>query len=154
MGPCFSNFGTVLQRSYNHTNPGGYIELVDILWELRSIDDTTRGTALEHWFKLLAVAGINIGRDMTKSKHYKDYLPQAGYIEVVEIMIPIPGSPWPKDRTMKQRGMWMGHAMLKAVDSYKKFVSNSGISPQKLDELNVRVKQDIMNLQIHWYMDA
>lgn len=154
MGPCFGDFGIVLQKSYNHTSPGGYIELVDALWELRCIDDSTRGTALERWFELLAIASVNIGRDMTKAKYYNQYLQQTGYIDVVELVFLVPGSPWPKDKQMKEKGMWMGYAMLKAADSYKNFLSHSGISPQDLDELIIQVKRDILDINIHWYIEA
>lgn len=154
MGPCFNNFGTVLQRSYNHTSPGGWIELVDASWELRCIDDTISGTALERWFQLIVKAGLNSGRDMIKARYYKQYLQQAGYVDVVEQVFPSPGSPWPKDKKMKERGMWLGYIMLKAADSYKNFLSYSGISSEEIDELTIQVKRDMKDIRIHWYIEA
>ena len=103
---------------------------------------------------MIALAGTNSGRDMMKTRYYKEFLQQAGYIDIVEERFAVPGSPWPKDKEMKIHGMWMGHAMFKIVDSYRKFLSHSGLPAQELDELTRQVKRDIMNVRIHWYMDT
>lgn len=132
--------------------PGGWIELQDATRELQCIDDTARGTALERWFQLLSLAGTNVGRDMDKAKAYKQHLLDAGYVDVKELVLPVPGSPWPSEKKWKTVGMYMGHAITQSIDSYREFLSQSGITPQELDTLSLQAKADVNNIGIHWYL--
>lgn len=152
MSPCFQDIRTIFQRSFDHMKPGGWIELQDATRELQCIDDTARGTALEHWFQLLSLAGMAAGRDMDKAKHYRQQLLNAGYVDVTEVVLPLPGSPWPSGKKWKKVGMYMRHAMNQSVDSYRKFLSHSGITPQELDNLSKQTKADMNNIGIHWYV--
>jgi len=127
------------------------VEIQDGSWQLHCIDDTTRGTALEQWFQILPVAGAKAGRDMTKSAYYKQYLIQAGYVDVVEKIYPVPGSSWPRDRKLKEVGMFLQQVMLSGVDSYRKLFIGTGLSAPQVDELIFNVKKDLKNRAIHWY---
>jgi len=153
MGPCFNDIKVVIQKAFNHTVPGGWIAFVDGVWELRCTDGSTSGTALERYYKLLSVAGENSGRDMSKAKHYKRLLLEAGYVEVFEKIIPTPCGPWHEDRMKKRHGFWMRHQMLRAAESYRNFLLYSGLSAQEIDLLLIETKRDMMDTSIHYYMD-
>ncbi|KAL2066139.1 hypothetical protein VTL71DRAFT_2210 [Oculimacula yallundae] len=108
VGPCFTNFALVCQRAYNHTSPGGWIEIQDASWDPFSIDGSLSGTALERWFQIIKSAGTYASGDVTKTIHYKGYLQQAGYADIVEVIEPVPSHPWARGRRMKVLGAFKG----------------------------------------------
>ena len=89
---------------------------------------------------------------MAKSKRYKQYLAQAGFIDITEKIYAIPGSPWPRDKKMKEQGAWMGQMVWLAVDSYKMFLLYAGLTKIEIDDLSTRVKAEIQNVRIHWFL--
>lgn len=154
VGPCFTNFALVCQRAYDHTSPGGWIELQDASWDPFCIDDSLSSTALERWFQIVKSAGTNANGDVTKTNHYKGYLQQAGYIDIVEVIKPVPSHPWAQGRKMKVLGAWTLNSLPQTIDSYRRRLSLAGLSIQESDDLTAQVQRDLQNPQIHWYMNA
>lgn len=152
MGPCFNDMLTVLRKSWDNLQPGGWIELQDGLWDFQCLDNTFEGTALQTWSHYIIMGGATVGRDMTKAKYFKDYLVEAGFVDVRERIFPMPGSPWTKDPKMKQLGMFLGTAIWEALDSYRKFLGFAGLSPPQIEKLTHDVRQDLRNLDIHWFL--
>jgi trans-aconitate methyltransferase len=153
VGPCFSDIRTVIGKSFHHMTPGGWLDLQDPYWVPRCIDDSLRGTALERWFELVVIGGQRQGRDLLKSKHYKDYLTQAGFTNVKETKFELPGGPWVKGRKLKDIGRYVGAAFLQLVDSYQKFLEFAGLTQPEIMELLTSVKQDLANPKIYWYIE-
>lgn len=154
MGPCFKDVQTVIRRSFEYMTAGGWIEFQDGSWMPHCDDGTLEGTALQRWFQLVAEGGALLGFDMLKPRHYKGYLIQAGFVEVQESKIWFPGNPWLKDPKMSMLGRYTGASMLQAVDSYRKFLEVTGLTVGEIDELVVKVKADILDTRIHWYLAA
>jgi SAM-dependent methyltransferase len=154
MGPCFSDIRTVIGKSYDNLNPGGWIELVDGHWEIEDIDGTSKGTAIEKWLAHLIEGGRRAGRDMTKAKRHKQHLEEAGFVDVVEHKIPIPGAPWTKDPKMKLLGQWLGAALWAALGTYSKFLLASGLTELEIEDLTEQVRQNLQDLDIHWFLPA
>ncbi|KAI1849703.1 hypothetical protein JX266_004652 [Neoarthrinium moseri] len=152
MGPCFNDLQTVIQKAFNHMAPGGWIEFLDGLWQPQSADGTMENTALDKWFKFVVIGAAKSGRDMIKAKFFKQHLEAAGFINVVEHIIPSPFSPWPKDRKLKKSGAFAGTALITAVDSYRKVLGFAGVPPAEIEDLTEAAKKDILNLNIHGYM--
>jgi hypothetical protein len=107
MGPCFDDFAGMVRKSFEHLVPGGWLELQDGSFEVFSEDGTTAGTALERWFNTVSAGALSMGRDMRKGPLFKSFLCDAGFVDVVEHMVPIPITPWPENRAWKHIGMYI-----------------------------------------------
>ncbi|KAL2070831.1 hypothetical protein VTL71DRAFT_13857 [Oculimacula yallundae] len=152
MGPCFDNTDLVCQRAFYHTKPGGFIEFQQILPDLKCIDSSTEGTALETWFTLINQGAAIAGRDLRKAKTLKKSLTLAGFVDVKEDIQEIPGGTWPINRHMKMLGIYNRNAALMTTDGFRKLLSLTGLSGLEIDDLQDRTRRDMMNNDIHWYL--
>jgi hypothetical protein len=75
--------------------PGGWIEIQDAPWQVDSDDGSSSGSALETFFYKIRVGADALNRDVMKTKVYKDYLHDAGFVDIVEHRVPLPLSRWP-----------------------------------------------------------
>lgn len=149
---CFDSTPTVFEKAFNHTKPGGWIDVLDATFPLQCLDDSLKGTALEKWSTAGMEGGARVGRDMAKSKHYKQWLENAGYVNVQEKFLAIPGGPWAKDPKFKKLGAYFLEDMKVVIPTVRKFLQLSGLSELEIDKLLVQAQLDIRNPNIHWFM--
>lgn len=154
VGPCFDNIRTVIQKSFDSMTPGGWIELQDGDWRPKSIDNSLEGTALKRWFDLVIEGGGRMGRDMLKAPNFKNYLTEAGFVDVEVHIFQVPGNPWAKGRRAKQLGLYSTTVFLQIVDSYSRFLALAGLTQTEIDKLIPAVKKDLHNMKIHWYLET
>jgi SAM-dependent methyltransferase len=154
MAPCFGDLRTVIQKSWDNMEPGGWIEFLDGYWDPGCIDDTLEGTAIQHFFRVVIGASQLQGRDMLKAARYKGYLEDAGFVNITETRVPIPGTPWTQDKRSNEMGMYLGRLLMTTVDSYQKILQLAGMKPEEIDALLTQVKYELRDLSIHWYADA
>lgn len=87
-------------------NPGGYIELADMMFPLACDDGTlTESSALRKWSNLLLEGTMKAGRPVNSAKNYKEQLEAAGFTKVVKERFIWPLNRWPKDKTLKEIGI-------------------------------------------------
>jgi hypothetical protein len=90
-----------------NTNPGGYIELSDIIIPCFCDDGTLKpDSALYQWSTLCLEASKKIGRDLGATNTYKAEMERVGYEGIVEKMWIWPMNRWPKDPKLKELGMY------------------------------------------------
>ncbi len=88
---CFNDHRTVLKNAFDNINEGGWIEYQDVAATCRSFDGTVEGTALETLNRQMLVAFDRLGRPLVERvKSYKTLLQEAGFINVVEEVYPVP----------------------------------------------------------------
>jgi hypothetical protein len=151
MGPCFTNFATMMEKVYDYMRPGGWIELQDVDWHVYSDDGTASGTVLERFFQTVGIGGAAMGRDMYKARSYKATLEEAGFVDVVEQQIPVPLSPWPLNARWRRIAYYAATAITEAMDSYRKFFVAAGLRPDEIDELAAGLKRDVLRKDIRPY---
>lgn len=88
---CFDDYPGIIKKSFDNLHPGGWIEFNDSAPELICTDGTSAGTALEKWAQLIVQAGALAGRDFYVAKKYKQWILDAGFVDVVEVPMPVPG---------------------------------------------------------------
>ncbi|KAH8653734.1 S-adenosyl-L-methionine-dependent methyltransferase [Xylariales sp. PMI_506] len=154
VGPCFDDIRVVLRKSFDAMAPGGWIELEDGDWIPKSIDGSLEGTALQRWFHLAVIGGQRLGRDLLKVHKFKEDLIEAGFVGVEQQVFQVPGSAWARGARAKRLGHYTTTVFLQIVDSYHKFLSAAGLSDKEISELIPAVKRDLLDLRIHWYLDA
>ena len=129
------------------------MEWQDYYCDLQAIDDSMEGTALAQWVKYWIKGAKNLGRDVLSPRKYKVWLEEAGFINVTEQKLVIPGNPWPKGRDLKSMGMWQMTNFMDGLHaaSMTIFTKGLGMSAEEVEIFLVDVRKDIKNLNIHFY---
>jgi len=137
-----------------HLNPGGYIELFDVLNPLTTDDDTLpKDSSIFTWNSLLLEASQKLGRPLDSLTKYRDQLAEAGFVGIVENRYKWPINTWPKDARHKHLGAWTLENFnqgLQAV-SLMLFTNVLGWSKEEVELLLVDVRKDVKNRHIHAY---
>lgn len=95
----------ILEIINRFLNPGGTIELIDIVYPIQSDDDTlSEDSPLYKWSKLLLSAFTAIGSPLDSALKYKEQLEEAGFVDVTVVKRKWPLNRWPKDPKHKQIG--------------------------------------------------
>ncbi|KAK4200923.1 S-adenosyl-L-methionine-dependent methyltransferase [Triangularia verruculosa] len=81
---CFTQPTKVFQSVFDNLTPGGYIELQDLCVDLQSPDGSASGTSFEKAVNLFSQGSLKTGNDMAKSKNYKRWLEEIGFVDVEE----------------------------------------------------------------------
>ncbi|KAL2272988.1 hypothetical protein FJTKL_05664 [Diaporthe vaccinii] len=156
MTACFNDVKTVMRRALQGLTAGGWVEFQEGCFNPHGVpdDDALEGTALGRWCRLVAAGAAKCGRDLTKARLYKQQLTETGFVDVHERVIHVPGSPWPKDRKAKLLGVYFANMLcMGAIDSFKQLLAAAGeLSSSEMDELREKVKEDVQNPEICWYM--
>ena len=88
--------------------PGGYIELSDIIFPLESDDGTLpKDSALNQWGELCNKAAHVLNRPLDSARLYSKQLAEAGFTNITERHFKWPQNRWPKDPKYKELGMFI-----------------------------------------------
>ncbi|KAJ3456392.1 hypothetical protein MRS44_016415 [Fusarium solani] len=156
----FSRFMTGSIRNWSsNLEPGGKLELMDIIYPLQSDDGTLKE---EHpayqWSVLLQEGFAGGGHPLNTALFYKDWLKDAGFVDIVEVKEKWPCSAWARDPKYKQIGMWAYENGVQALEPLSlaiftrpKEAGGLGWSIEELQLLLAGVRKDFKNLGIHMY---
>lgn len=150
---CFKDHLKVMKYGLAHLRPGGYMEFQDWLPVLQSSDDSIRGTPLELWSKLYIEGGAKLGRNMLAPKNYKKWMIEAGFEDIVETRLAVPGNPWPKGRDNKRMGYLQMTNFLEGLhaSTMTLFTKGLGWAPEEVEVFLVDMRKAIRDLGIHFY---
>ncbi|EGZ67772.1 S-adenosyl-L-methionine-dependent methyltransferase, partial [Neurospora tetrasperma FGSC 2509] len=150
---AFNSHKEVMMSAFRQLNPGGWMEWQDYYPHIQSVDGSIAGTALERWSRMYIEGGQRLGRDMLAPRRYKQWMEEAGFINVVEEKLVIPGNPWPKGKEQKVTGVWQMTNFLEGLHAMSMtiFTKGLGMSPEAVEVFLVDVRKDIRNLRIHFY---
>ncbi|KAK3367825.1 S-adenosyl-L-methionine-dependent methyltransferase [Podospora didyma] len=150
---CFRDHARVMRSAIGHMRPGGYMEWQDWLPVLQSSDQSIRGTALEKWSRLFVEAGGRLGRDMLAPKKYKQWMIDAGFADVVETRLAVPGNPWAKGRDNKRMGFLQMTNFLDGLhaSTMTLFTKGLGWSVEEVEVFLVDMRKAIKDTGIHFY---
>ncbi|KAK3361807.1 methyltransferase type 12 [Lasiosphaeria ovina] len=150
---CFKDHQGVIRSALSHLRPGGYVEFQDWSCVLQSSDESIRGTPLERWSRLFVEAGGRLGRDMLAPKKFKQWLLDAGYVDVTETKLAVPGNPWPKGRENKRMGYLQMTNFLDGLhgSTMTLFTKGLGWPPEEVELFLIDMRNAIKNPSIHFY---
>ncbi|KAF9769135.1 hypothetical protein IL306_013497 [Fusarium sp. DS 682] len=146
-------------EAFGNLNPGGRIEMIDIVYPLLSDDDSlTKDSALYKWSQLLHDIFTKNGRPMDSALKYKEQLEEAGFADVNIVKRKWPLNKWPKDPKHKQIGSWAQQNTLDALAALSLAVftrpdgqGGLGWSKAEVEVFLTAVRKDIKNTNIHSY---
>lgn len=153
---CFKNPQYIIQSAFKSLRPGGYLELQDPQMPILCIDDTMDGTSLQEWSTLVPQGAANLGRPVTQSKNYAQYMEEAGFVDIVEKHFYWPLNTWPRGKREKLVGMWAQQNLLDGVEAMSMAILTRGLgwSQEMVQMLLVGVRNDLKNRHVHAYVDV
>ncbi|PUU78552.1 S-adenosyl-L-methionine-dependent methyltransferase [Tuber borchii] len=152
-----SSWPTLFRRAFEHLKPGyGWIEYVDIDIQARTDDGTlTTGHALYQWQQYLLETTERAGKPLRYEARTGQLLREAGFVDVQEVVLKLPLSPWPSDSYLKDCGRWYNLGLSEALEGYTlaPMTRVGGWSVDDVKNLLGPVQKDINNRRIHAYSD-
>ncbi|KAI7785136.1 methyltransferase domain-containing protein [Diaporthe eres] len=149
---CFDDYRALFRKCYDNLEPGGWIELQDAVFKLMCTDGTADGSYIERFSHLILQAGESIGRDLDIPSKYKDMLTEAGFLDVVEDIGPVPGNPWPDEAKFKSLGYWQMINSHRALRGFGwKLFRKLGMEPDDIEDLVEKAKTDITDSRLHFF---
>jgi hypothetical protein len=131
--------------------PGGYLEMQDTDFPLHSQDGTLApSTALYQWGQKISEGMKVFQRELAATK-YKQYMIDAGFVDVVEVPFVWPQNTWPKDPKLKELGRWNLANSLDGLEGYSMALMTRahGMSPEAVQLMLVDVRKDMKDRSIH-----
>ncbi|KKY29844.1 putative methyltransferase domain-containing protein [Diaporthe ampelina] len=149
---CFDDYRALFKKCYDNLEPGGWIELQDAVFKLMCTDGTADGSYIERFSQLILEAGGSIGRDLDIPSKYKEMLIEAGFLDVVEDIGPVPGNPWPDEAKFKSLGHWQMINSHRALRGFGwKLFRKLGMEPDDIEDLVEKAKTDITDSRLHFF---
>ncbi|KAK8108083.1 S-adenosyl-L-methionine-dependent methyltransferase [Apiospora kogelbergensis] len=152
---CFDNPKGVMEKAFANMNPGGYIEYLDFIGVSGCLDGSIQGTSLEKIGVYCTKGASASGRDLLVASHYKQWLKEVGFVDVVERKFAWPYGSWAKSPRLKLAGLFcqrdfydgfagMAHVMLK----------RAGLSREEIERYIPEVRENLIDPAIHAYVPA
>ncbi|GAB1312861.1 S-adenosyl-L-methionine-dependent methyltransferase [Madurella fahalii] len=151
---CFNSPPAVIRQAFDHLAPGGWIEFQDSDLSLRCENDSLAGTALERWSRVSVEGARNVGRDILVTRRYKDWLVEAGFVDVHEEEVNRPSMPvsaWPETQEHRAIGAMARVTIGNGIAGAGKYGRLAGLSGDEVRRLTERVMEDLGNPEIRAY---
>ncbi|KAK8018338.1 S-adenosyl-L-methionine-dependent methyltransferase [Apiospora marii] len=147
---CFNNPRGVMEQAFRFLNPGGWIEYIDAQSEVASMDGAAEGTTIRRWGELLGQGLSRRGRDPLVVSHYKDWLHDIGFVDIVERKIPAPHGGWPNNPRLKLAGRFLERDTYDGARGISfGILRAAGMDATEIDELVDQVRVDLLDPHIH-----
>ena len=143
----------LFEQVYAALEPGGWFELQDFAFPVRSDDGTMVGTPFEHYNQLLVDGLKALGRDGGWASEYDKFMADAGFTNIVRVDSKWPQNPWPKDPHYKRLGQWNMVNTLEGLHGFgaRLCIQVLGMGNDEFEVLLAKCRKDIRNTKIHAY---
>ncbi|KAK1460548.1 methyltransferase [Colletotrichum cuscutae] len=150
----WSDFRSMIQRAYDHLEPGGYFEVQDL--ELPSYCDdgsVPPDAALYRWQHALVDASNEVGRPINYAVDCLDDLHNVGFIEIHHQIYKWPFNNWPDDPKLKEAGRWNCANLVMGLEAFSLGLLTrvKGWTRDAVEEFCAEVKKEVKDTRLHAY---
>jgi SAM-dependent methyltransferase len=149
------NWDRLVQKSFSHLNPGGYLE-VSGTWLHPSSDDNTipEDSAYAEFFRVMRRIGDEIDAPVDAPLTWKSRMQNAGFEDVQECIFKVPTSPWPKDPRLKKVGAFDLVNFEEGARGFmmRGFTQILGGSKDEAEVLIARARSEARNRHMHSFV--
>ncbi|ETS85143.1 hypothetical protein PFICI_03168 [Pestalotiopsis fici W106-1] len=148
---CFDSPQTVIKLAWENLAPGGFIEFQDATMELHSNKGPAHieNNPLKRLFDLAIQGAAAQGRNIVVSRFYKQWLLEAGFVDVVEIKLAVPINEWHPSMRLKRVGQYSSRMLIDNLGGVAwKMLSVYGLSDEEINETVVQAKPELRNLDL------
>jgi trans-aconitate methyltransferase len=101
-----SDYPKLFRQAFEHTKPGGYLEIHDIDPGQYCDDGSlTQDSSSVRWAQLFYEGCEKAGRPILPIESYKLMMERAGFVDIKEQILKRPSNMWPKNKMLKHIGM-------------------------------------------------
>ncbi|RDW85258.1 hypothetical protein BP6252_02848 [Coleophoma cylindrospora] len=143
------------EQAYKNLKPGGWLEVHEHESDINSDDDSVlKAQDLKDWFKLVAEACAKFGKDSNIAHKQKQWMIDAGFVDVQEDVYKVPIGRWPKDKLQKEIGLYFQVQTLDGLEpvSMALFTRVLGLSKEQVDVMLVGPRKAVKNPECHLYL--
>lgn len=150
-----SNWLSLFRRAFDHLKPGlGWVEYIEIDLQARSDDGTLTSThALTQWQNYILESTERAGKPLRYDPRTGITLKEAGFVDVQEVILKLPLSPWPSDPYLKECARWYNLGLGEGLEAYTlgPMTRVQGWSVEDVHNLLIPVQRELNSKQIHAY---
>lgn len=119
MTGCIPNWTEFYKTGLQHLKPGGWLEHVE-LWGIAKSDDGSlkAESPLNKWVEIFEKIGESTGKTFFWGDKVADSMKEAKFENVYKQRIKVPIGTWPKDKDLKQWGMWNRQFLLGGLEGF------------------------------------
>ncbi|KAL2215199.1 S-adenosyl-L-methionine-dependent methyltransferase [Thermoascus aurantiacus ATCC 26904] len=150
-----ADYDKLFSQAFKHLKSGGYFEMQSAEAFLYPNDEESRKKA-KYTMKLIQhihEGGEKFGKSFRQIHEWKEKMEKAGFVDVREQEYKLPVGRWPKDRRLKEIGMYQHAQQIQAVDAYS-FALLSRMLGWKKEEIQVlcaHVRNELRDPSVHLY---
>ena len=151
---CVVEEKNLFRQAFENLKPGGWLEMQELAHPIRNDDGTlTPEHTIYKWSHLLLEATRRIGSSCDNPTKYAEWMRDAGFVNVQEVIYKWPSNTWPKDKKHKTLGLWNLANLLDGVEGFTMAMFTRILEwrPQAVHAFLVGVREDSKNRQIHNY---
>ena len=149
---CFKDPASVLRSAFASLEPGGYLELQDGIFPFKYLGEPPIDSHLYKWNEIIVEGAAKAGRPWTNSQHYKRWMEEIGFEDVVEKHFFWPTSTWAKGRYFKQIAVYFQEDLMNVLEALSlKVMGVVGWSAEDIQAFVEGVRKDIKDTSIHAY---
>lgn len=100
--------------------------------ESEAAEEFVQTSALKRWCELGVAGGAKFGRDFRAPQKYKEWMIEAGFVDVQEKQILVPVNTWPVDPVDSHIGGWFSLDVQKGVKGTTKLLEAAGLPANEI----------------------
>ncbi|KAH8897160.1 S-adenosyl-L-methionine-dependent methyltransferase [Thozetella sp. PMI_491] len=154
MATSVSKWDELVQRSFEHLNPGGYLEFQEVdLWAKSNDGTFKEGSYLWRSTDYMEKAVKLAGRSFAPVTDLARLLTEAGFVDVVTEVFAWPTNPWPRDAKLKELGIWsQENALMNLSGIYMAPLTRvHGFTPAEVEIFLLELRKEMKRRDIHTY---
>ncbi|OAL73219.1 hypothetical protein A7D00_2993 [Trichophyton violaceum] len=144
----------LFSQIYDNLMPGGYVEAKETdVYATCDDNSIPEDCHLRQWESNCIKACSLIGQTLTAPENVKQWMIEAGFVDVKEEQFKLPINPWPKDPELKLAGRYQQVQYSDALQPYALglLVEVLGWSREEMELFLVGLRKDLANRALHGY---
>jgi len=97
LAASIKDYPRLLKQCYEHTTPGGWVEMQDWDAMMYSEDGSTKGTSIERYWEYVIPAFEKAGITIRPGPNLEKWFREAGFVDIHVEKCRMPLGTWPKD---------------------------------------------------------
>ncbi|KAI5458957.1 S-adenosyl-L-methionine-dependent methyltransferase [Mariannaea sp. PMI_226] len=155
MTGCIPSWVELHKKAFKHLKPGGYVEHVE-LWGIANSDDGTlkEDSPLKKWVQIFEQIGDAMGKTFFFAHGAANAMREAGF-EVTERKVKVPIGPWPKDKKLKQWGLWNRQFVIQGIEGFsiRGLTEMLGWKYEEAQLFLAALRKELMRPSLHSYVE-
>ncbi|KAK4156279.1 hypothetical protein C8A00DRAFT_30874 [Chaetomidium leptoderma] len=152
---CWSDMKRqIIQRAFDHLQPGGWLECQEIPAAIGCDDGTmSPDYAWHRWATELDTVSRLADRQVNTGPHLASWMREVGFVDVHEMVFKIPMNGWPKETRLKHVGMMWQRTLLEGLSGFSLslFCRYLGKTVEEIEMSLVDVRKCLFDRDVHAY---